>query len=74
MALSKERKGEIALIILNFKLEEEGIRLKPNETRRSIVNMAKKLGISETELAEFMKESLTTIFNKTIEKVDHFIK
>ena len=74
MSLSKERKGEIAFIFLKQKIEEQGITLKPNEVRRSIVNKAKQLGISEAETAEFLIDIVTDIFNLSIKKANHFVK
>lgn len=73
MALSVERRNEIGFIILQAELEDKGFHLKPHEVRRQIVNASKKLGIPENEFAEFMKEAVTNLFNKTMEKVNHFI-
>ena len=74
MALSKERKGEIALKILKVKIQEDGITLKPHEMRRSVVNLSKKFEVPENELAELMVEIMTETFELSIQKVKHFVK
>ena len=52
MALTKERMGQIAMIALQQKMEQDGIRLNPKELKRQINNEAKTLGIPASELAE----------------------
>lgn len=70
MALTEERAGQIAMIALQMKMEEGGIRLIPKEIKRDMINEAKKLGISAPELAQFVKIAITKAFNKTIAELD----
>ncbi len=71
MALSKERIGEIAMLILQSKLESDGlIRLTPKEIKRSMANESKNLGIPAHEMAEFAKIVLKTAFDKTMAELD----
>jgi hypothetical protein len=56
MGLSKERKGEIALLVLKFQKKKEGIKLCPETFQRDIGNMAKSIGISKAEALEFARE------------------
>lgn len=56
MALTKERQGEIAMYILQRKLENNGnLKLMPSEIKREIANSSKKSKIPQNELAEFYK-------------------
>lgn len=52
--LSKERQGEIALMILKAKLHHEGVRISKDQMR-DLGNMAKKIGVSPAELKQFMQ-------------------
>ncbi len=71
MALSKERQGEIAMIILQHKLEKEGeLKLIPSEVKRQLHNSAKNLGIPASELAEFVKITLEKAYAKTVAELD----
>lgn len=54
--LSKERKGEIALLVLKFQKKKEGIKLCPDTFKRDVGNMAKSIGISKEEALEFARE------------------
>jgi len=53
MALSKERIGELAMLALIAKLEDEGLALRPKEAKRQVANAAQKLNIPASEFAEF---------------------
>lgn len=54
MRITKERLGELALIFAIEKMATDGITLKPKEAKREIANLAKKMGVSPEEVAEFM--------------------
>lgn len=70
MALSKERIGEIAMVVLQDKLERDGdIRLNPSEIKREISNSSKKLGISPQEGAEFVGIILTKAYDKCMAEI-----
>lgn len=72
MALTKERKGELAYIFLKATLEDKGIELKPKEVKRSIRNMSKNLGISSTEAAEFVSVMTRDIYDDTVKELEIF--
>jgi hypothetical protein len=55
MALTQERKGQIALALVKSRFQDEGIRLKP-DLKRDIGNQAKKIGVSTDELLQFVEE------------------
>jgi len=52
--MTRERQGEIALLLLKHRLRTEGVKLGPN-TQRQIGNSAKEIGIDFTEAKAFMK-------------------
>lgn len=70
MSLEKARIGEIAMLLLLKKSEEEGISLKPKEIRREIMNGARKLGISNYESAQFAKIVIKSVYDKTMDALD----
>ena len=69
MPLSKERKGEIALILEKDHFRRE--RLQLGDFRREIVQRAKNLGINVWELSmfyeELIRETVDEAFPKTSE-------
>lgn len=69
MALSKDRKGELAFIFLKATLEDKGVELKPKEVKRSVKNMSKNLGISSAEAAEFILEMTKEIYDDTVKEL-----
>lgn len=70
MALTKERTGEIAMLVLQLKLEQDNsIRLNPKEVRREIINSSKRFGITPQEGAEFVGIILETAYAKTMAEV-----
>lgn len=64
--LTKERRGEIAVLLLKRKIREEGIRLKPNDISRNIGTISKEVGIPHEELSSFMKVLLEEMFDEAI--------
>jgi len=75
MALSKERIGEIAMLVLQNRLEQDdGIRLNPKEIKREIINSSKKFGVTSQEGAEFVGIILKTAYEKTMAEVEAMIK
>ena len=71
MSLSKERIGEIAMLVLQHKLEQDnGVRLNPKEIKREIINSSKKFGITPQEGAEFVGIILKTAYDKTMAEVE----
>ena len=70
MALSKERLGEIAVLVLENKMKKEGMEVVPKELRSKVFNGAKELGISPVELAEFTKFGLAFLFAEANDELD----
>lgn len=67
MALSKERIGELALVVLLDKLEKDGgIRLNPKEVRRDIANSAKSMSIPTLEMAQFVEVLVKAAYERTV--------
>jgi hypothetical protein len=54
MALTDQRKGEIALILVKHKVKEQGKIPSINSLKRDLGNHAKELGISKEEALEFI--------------------
>jgi len=71
MALSEKRIGEIAMVVLQNKLEQDGgIRLIPKEIKREIINSSKRFGVTTQEGAEFVGIILKTAYDKTIAEIE----
>ncbi len=74
MALSTERANEIAMQVLQEKLESDGeIKLTPSEIKRSVHNTAKKMNLSQKEVAGFIKIVLEKAYLKTVAELDAII-
>ncbi len=74
MALTKERIGEIAMILLQHKLEKDGgLRLDPKGLKREIKNSSKEIGIEPHEMAQFVKILLEASCNKVVAGLDAII-
>lgn len=73
MALSEQRQNELAMARLLLHYRENGVTLHPSEVKRSIHNMAKKLGVSPQEVAESSKIIYKMMYEETIEVVDSII-
>ena len=69
MALSSERKGEIAFLLLMDKLRSEGVSLKPKEVRREVINRANKFHLSFSEMREFTEVVLRQLFDETMREL-----
>jgi hypothetical protein len=75
MALSKERIGEIAMMVLQDKLERGNeIRLNPAEIKREFGNSSKKFGITPQEGAEFVGIILKTAYDKCMVEIEKVAK
>ena len=65
--LSKERRGEIAEILIKQYLFDKGITLRPEEAKRELGNLAKKTELSKEELVLFLRsiaeEALKKVFS-----------
>lgn len=69
--MTKQRQGEIALMVLQKQLEADGeLKLKPKEVKRDITNQAKSLGIPVHEAAQFAIEMYKTAYEKTIAELE----
>ena len=52
--MTPQRQGEISRKLLKRKLQKDGIhRFSANEVRRDLGNVAKAIGVEESELVEF---------------------
>ena len=65
--MDEKRKGEIALVLLKYRMSREGIRLTP-DLKRDLGNVAKETGIPQDELKEFMKISIEELLEKIFGK------
>lgn len=65
MALTKERKGEIAYLVLKTEMKAQ----LGNEQRRKIIHAAKQLNLDPQELMEFAREIAQESFNETYKSV-----
>ncbi len=74
MALTQERIGQIAMLAIKKKANDDGIRLNPNNIKRDINNEAKKLGITAFEMAEFAKVVIKQAYDETIAELDSICK
>ena len=67
MSLTIERKGEIALVLLKQKMQQEGVKITPNFLRQ-IGSTAKETGLPPGELREFVelltRELIEEVFAK----------
>lgn len=65
--MSKERQGQIALLLFKQRMREEGIRIKPN-MRREVANEAKKIDVSVEETMEFLEIISREMFDEAFHK------
>ncbi len=64
MAMTKERKGEIAMDLLMDKAMQEGIRF--TGMKRNLGNLASRTGIPMEELKEFIRDGITALTEKAL--------
>ncbi len=70
-SMSKERRGEISLLVLQLLLESDGkLVLQPSEVKRQVHNLSKKIGIPAHEVAEVLEAVFHVAFHKVIEELD----
>ena len=75
MALSKERKGEIAYAMLLHHIRKEGMgRLNSKEVRRGIGNALeipelKEVNLTKDEAKEFIKDMIQNIMAEVLEEL-----
>jgi type III secretion system FlhB-like substrate exporter len=65
--MDKKRQGEIALLYLKNKLDNDGVILSSN-MKREIANTAKSIGISLEEAMEFVEILVREMVEKTFPK------
>lgn len=70
MALSQQRLGEIALIVVQEVLNDKGIRLVPNEIKVQLTDNCEKYGITPQEGAEFAQVFITAAYDKTMAELE----
>ncbi len=66
MEMTKERRGEIAVLILKNQVRRDGIRMKEEGGRlqRELPNQAAAIGVPVDELKLFARHMLQDIFNE----------
>ncbi len=62
--MDEVRKGQLACMVLKYKLRKDGIRLTP-ALQREIANGAKSLGISKDEAIEFLEIIIRELVDET---------
>jgi hypothetical protein len=71
MALSQQRIGEIAMIVLEHKLRNDGgVRLNPKEIKRQLSNNCKQFGITLEEGAEFAGIFIKKAYDQTMAELE----
>ncbi len=65
--MDEKRKGEIAWVLLKYRMGREGIRLNP-DIKRDLGNVAKETGIPQDELKEFGKILVEELLKETFGK------
>ncbi len=63
VVLSKERQGEIALLLIKAQMSRKSIPA-PTEIKRELGNIAKEIGIELNELIDFAKPIYEEALNK----------
>jgi len=66
MMMDRQRRNQIAYLLVKSRFQDEGIRLKP-DMKRDIGNQAKKIGVPADELAQFVEE----LTNEMVEQIFH---
>ena len=64
MALSKERKGEIALQILKRMARTKGVKINDG-SRQEMTQFASEIGVPASELLEFAREIIEELVQDT---------
>ena len=65
--MDEKRKGEIAIVLLKYRMGREGIRLNP-DFKRDLGNVAKETGIPQNELKEFGRILVEELLEETFGK------
>ena len=68
MPLTKERKGEIALTLVKYKLKREALQL--DNIKRRLASASKELGINVKELSEFTEELIRETVDEAFPKIN----
>jgi len=62
MALSDERRGEIAYALFLYRMKQDGIRpLEQNDFHRKVGHLSKVTGVDRNELTVFLREAMETL-------------
>lgn len=65
MAISKERRNEIAWLVILDKMKEKGLpNLKSNEFQREVKNAASRMEVSVEEAMAFAEELIIPLVNE----------
>ncbi len=67
--ITKERKAEVAWILLKNFAKEEGIHLDAKKIKRNIGNKAKELGVTPEEIKSVFTDILTELTQEVIDEL-----
>lgn len=65
--LTQERKGEIALKLLRYRIKNEGFHLFPNKLERELGNLSKSMGVPKDDIREFLKEEIGLLMKEAFD-------
>jgi hypothetical protein len=69
MTLTKERKAEVAWILLKKFVKNESIHLDPKKIKRNIGNKAKELGVTPEEIKAIFSDLLTELTQEILNEL-----
>lgn len=64
MALSKERKGEIAYVFMKDMMRRNGHLETASEFKESVKNQSKELGLETKEVSEFVESMMREVLEE----------
>lgn len=67
VALTEQKKGEIALKYLKERLSREGVKLS-KDMKRDIANTAKKIGVDQKDAEQFVEELVRELVEEVFAK------
>lgn len=68
MAMSEEKRNEIAYLIFRNQIQQEGIRLFPDKLYRMFPDLSKRINVPGKELLAFSREFLSSLLDETFDK------
>ncbi|MEK7460390.1 MAG: hypothetical protein AAB628_02480 [Patescibacteria group bacterium] len=74
MALSQERMGQIALLVVKKLAREKSMNLDPSRLRREVGSFTKEMNIRSDEAAGFIQAILSEAFTEVLEELKELKK